>query len=207
MLIYYISMRVKDEKKYESILNASMEHFMSDGFANASIAKIAKTAGVSPATIYIHFENKEDLISKLYLKIRKEMSEYVLVDVDLEGCIEAAYKKIWQNYYHYCLTYHREFDYIMQFTNSPFSKDYHADYGMCYFSKIYELFDKGKKGKVIKDISDEILFAFTFYPASQLAKRNICCGSKLCDYGVNKACDVAWDAVKMEQVKICYNQK
>ncbi len=206
MVVYYRFMRLKDENKLKAILVASMDNFISDGFANASISKIAKSAGVSPATIYIYFENKEDLISKLYLNIRREMGEFVMQDVDLDGCIEAAYKKLWLNYYHYCLKYHKEFDYTMQFSNSPYSKDYHSEYGMCYFSKVYELFKIGKERKIIKPISDEILFAFTFYPASQLAKRNLCCGSKLCDYGVNKACDVAWDAVKIDQVKICYNQ-
>ncbi len=190
-------MRCKDENKIQAIYDASISQFMTEGFAKASISKIAKSAGVSPATIYIYFDNKEDLIVKLYLKLRKEMSEIVLLQVDLEGCLEYAYKKIWRNYYEYCLEYHNKFDYIMQFTNSPSSAKYQENYGMCYFNKIYELFKKGKKMSIFKDISDEILFAYTFYPASQLAKRNICCGSKLCTGGVDIACQAAWDAVRI----------
>ncbi len=68
------------------------------------------------------------------------------------------------------------------------------------------MFAIGKKNGVIKKISDEILFAFTFYPAAQLAKRNLCCGTKLCKAGVNNACDVAWDAVKEKRIGIeCIN--
>lgn len=198
-------MRIKDEKKYKAILSASMDQFMLDGYAKASMAKIAKVAGVSPATIYIHFENKEDLIVKLYLHVRKEMSEYILNDIELQGCIETVYKNVWHKYYNYCLNHFSEFNYIMQFTNSPYMMKYEK-YGMCYFSKIYDLFAIGKLKGVIKKVSDEILFAFTFYPAAQLAKRNICCGTKLCSAGVDNACEVAWDAISEKGIGIeCKN--
>jgi len=188
-------MRIRDERKYDAIIKASMKLFMKDGFGNASIAKIAKEAGVSPATIYIHFENKEDLILKLYLQLRKEMSECIVVNVDLDGCIETEYKKIWKNYYKYCIEYKASFNYIMQFTNSPYMDKY-KEYGMCYFKSIYQMFERGKAVGMIKRISDEILFAFTFSTAAQLAKRHDCCGDKLCDEGVDNACEVAWDAIK-----------
>ncbi|WP_094092917.1 TetR/AcrR family transcriptional regulator [Paenibacillus physcomitrellae] len=38
------------------------------GFAETSISKIAKKAGVSAATIYIYYENKEDMLSKIYFE-------------------------------------------------------------------------------------------------------------------------------------------
>lgn len=195
MFIYYRFMRMKDENKYNAIIKASLASFMKEGFAKASIAKIAKAADVSPATIYIYFENKEDLITKLYQLLRKEMSEIVLGDIHLEGCLETAYKKMWMNYYHYCLNHHDEFTYIMQYSNSPYAKKNTYSEDTVYFSKIYDFFSKGKELNQIKQVSDEILFAYTFYPASQLAKRNRCCGSKLCSQGVENACQVAWDAV------------
>jgi glutamate--cysteine ligase len=176
-----------------------MVQFMNEGFAKASIAKIAKLADVSPATIYIYFENKEDLIVKLYLHLRKSMSEVILSDISLDGCLEAAYKRIWKNYFNYCITNHKEFDYMMQFANSPFSKLTKNKYDMCYFSKLYEMFALGKEQGVFKKVSDEILFAYTFYPAAQLAKRELCCGTKLCPTGVDNACMIAWDAVSEHQ--------
>lgn len=194
-------MRIKDEKKYQAIIDASIKQFAEDGYAGASISKIAKKAGVSPATIYIHFENKEDLILKLYLHLRREMSEYILDNIDVDACIETEYKKLWMNYYGYCLEKKESFNYIMQFTNSPYMDKY-REYGMCYFGDVYDLFKRGKEQGLIKKISDEILFAFTFKPAAQLAKRQDCCGSKLCDAGVENACMVAWDAISDKGIGI-----
>ena len=194
-------MRIKDEKKYDAIIHASMEQFMEEGFAKASIAKIAKAAGVSPATIYIHFDNKEDLILKLYLHLRKNMSEYILDGIALDGCIETLYKSLWKNYYQFCIDEKMSFNYIMQFTNSPYMDKY-QNYGMCYFKPVYELFRVGKEKGLVKKVSDEILFAFTFSTAAQLAKRHDCCGEKLCDTGVDNACHVAWDAIRENGVGI-----
>jgi glutamate--cysteine ligase len=195
-------MRIKDQNKYDAIINASIHQFRKEGFAKASINKIAKEADVSPGTIYIYFDNKEDLIEKLYLLLRKEMCDIVLGDIQLEGCFESAYKKMWLNYYHYCLNHYEAFDYIMQYTHSPFGKRVSSDTDVCYFNKIYALFKIGKDQAVLKNISDEILFAYTFYPASQLAKRHLCCGSKLSKAQVEDACKVAWDAVSQRKGQV-----
>lgn len=202
MFIYYRIMRIKDEKKYKAIINASINQFRKEGFAKASISKIAKEADVSPGTIYIYFDHKEDLINKLYLQLRKEMSDIVLGDIQLEGCIESAYKKMWLNYYHYCLNHDQAFEYIMQYTHSPYGKESSSKYDVCYFNKIYALFDLGKEKNVLKCISDEILFAYTFYPASQLAKRHLCCGSRLSKDQVEEACGLAWDAVSQKKGQV-----
>ena len=46
---------------------AAHEHFLRDGFAVASMDGIAKSAGVSVKTIYSHFENKNELFSKVMI--------------------------------------------------------------------------------------------------------------------------------------------
>ena len=58
-------MRIKDEDKVIRIYQAAIKVVNSDGFQGSSMSKIAKQAGVSPATIYLYFENKDDMIKKL----------------------------------------------------------------------------------------------------------------------------------------------
>lgn len=49
-----------DETKV-AILDAAIEAFGTGGFANTSSQTIARAAGVTPATVYHHFENKRSL--------------------------------------------------------------------------------------------------------------------------------------------------
>ena len=52
-------MRRKDDEKEQRIRHAVIELMLQEGFNGTSIAKIARLAGVSPATVYIYYENKE----------------------------------------------------------------------------------------------------------------------------------------------------
>ena len=63
-------MRPKSQSKYEAIISTTIELVKELGFTGISVAKIAKKAEISPATIYIHFKNREDLFIKIYKMIR-----------------------------------------------------------------------------------------------------------------------------------------
>jgi TetR/AcrR family transcriptional repressor of mexJK operon len=54
-------------EKDRAIVLAAREHFLRDGFAGTSMDAIAKSAGVSVKTIYSHFENKDELFSKVMI--------------------------------------------------------------------------------------------------------------------------------------------
>ena len=66
-------MRYKDELKQEAIIQATINLVNEIGFAASSVAKIARVAEVSPATIYIYYENKEDLLISTYIRIKQKM--------------------------------------------------------------------------------------------------------------------------------------
>ena len=74
-------MRTRNQAKYGAIIDATIKLTNELGFDGISISKISKKAKVSPATIYIYFENKEDLFTKLYIDIRNKMSEGALQEL------------------------------------------------------------------------------------------------------------------------------
>ncbi|MBX7159562.1 MAG: TetR/AcrR family transcriptional regulator [Acidimicrobiia bacterium] len=53
-----------------AILSAARRLFSTHGFEGTSIADIASAAGLAPGTIYIHFENKADLLAKVVQETR-----------------------------------------------------------------------------------------------------------------------------------------
>jgi TetR/AcrR family transcriptional regulator, mexJK operon transcriptional repressor len=55
--------RPVDQAKQDAILSAARAEFFENGFASASIERIAAAANVSKVTIYNHFQNKENLFS------------------------------------------------------------------------------------------------------------------------------------------------
>lgn len=52
-------------EKTEAILEAAMQEFLARGYAATSMDKVASAAGVSKATVYSHFQDKERLFTAL----------------------------------------------------------------------------------------------------------------------------------------------
>src|SRR2546421_4665991 len=52
--------------KRERILRAAIEVFALNGYFNAKVSDIAKSAGVADGTIYLYFDGKEDLLVNIF---------------------------------------------------------------------------------------------------------------------------------------------
>ncbi|MBE9186658.1 TetR/AcrR family transcriptional regulator [Microcoleus sp. LEGE 07076] len=62
--------------KSEQILQGAMQEFLTHGYAGTSMDKVAKTAGVSKATVYSHFADKEGLFAALVERLAEEKLVY-----------------------------------------------------------------------------------------------------------------------------------
>jgi AcrR family transcriptional regulator len=65
-----------EQERHDALLEHALTIFMQQGYARASIAKIAQSAGISTRTIYQHYQNKADLLfaSVSYL-VEKDVTE------------------------------------------------------------------------------------------------------------------------------------
>jgi len=57
--------RQKSAEKTEAILDGAMREFLTHGYAATSMDRVAAAAGVSKATVYSHFQDKEGLFAAL----------------------------------------------------------------------------------------------------------------------------------------------
>ena len=71
----------KNPKRTERILEAASRVFYRDGFAAASMDQIAREAGVSKATLYSHFANKDALFQTAV----QCAAERFVLEMDLAG--------------------------------------------------------------------------------------------------------------------------
>lgn len=187
-------MRHKDDNKHQAICDAAIELITANGFADTSISKIAKAANVSPATIYVYFENKEDLLNKVYLFVKQEMSKELLQGVKQSLSVAEAFKTIWNNFYQYAIKNPVRFAFTEQFANSPLVEGCRKE-SMNYFQPLLALFERGKEEKTFKDISLEIFIAFTFTPLTGLIKEQFSNKIVLDEKTLATTFEIAWDAV------------
>jgi AcrR family transcriptional regulator len=112
-------MRTRDENKEWAIRVKAMEIIVDHGFDGLSMQKLAKAAGVSPATIYIYYKNREDLLNSLYNMVNQTFSEVALQGFDPELSLEEGLWKQWKNRMKFILEYPVYFRFFEQFRNSP----------------------------------------------------------------------------------------
>lgn len=188
-------MRTRDQAKYDSIVDASISLINDLGFDGISISKIAKKAKVSPATIYIYFENKEDLFTKLYIDIRKKMSEGALERIEKEMTTEKAFKSIWYNSFTYNLKHPDYVTFREQFEQTTMMKNIQHDEFRLY-QTIDGLLKRGIKEKIIKNYPLAILTSFAYFPIITLLNFHHAGIIQMDEDNIRHACEIAWNAIR-----------
>ena len=112
-------MRTRDESKEEAIREKAIEIIVKEGFDGLSMQKLAKAAGVSPATIYIYHKNREDLLNSLYNMVNEKFAEVALQEFSPEHSLEEGLWRQWKNRMKFILQYPLYFQFFEQFRNSP----------------------------------------------------------------------------------------
>jgi TetR/AcrR family transcriptional repressor of multidrug resistance operon len=111
-------MRPKSLEKEAAIRTIALQIIAEEGLENLSMQHLAKAAGISPRTIYIKYENKDDLLTKLFIEevlgaYEKAALEGFNPAMDFAGGI----KKIWMNAFRY-LKNNRHAFVLMQYGKS-----------------------------------------------------------------------------------------
>lgn len=64
------------DRKRAAIIEAAKEHFLAHGYTHAGMADIARSADVSTATLYKHFESKQVLFAAVVKQVAHETGDY-----------------------------------------------------------------------------------------------------------------------------------
>ncbi|MCG8549048.1 MAG: TetR/AcrR family transcriptional regulator [Desulfobacterales bacterium] len=189
-------MRTKDEQKKEALFKATVKLVNEIGFAYSSVSKIAKEAGVSPSTLYVFFQNKEDLLISTYVNIKRAKGRAILSDFNDSLPIRDILRKVWRNTFAYISHNPDKYQFIEQFANSPYVGLVDQKALEKHYSPIIEVIQKGIEQKIIKKAERPYLVAFLFQPISYLANPRSCEGLELSAGDIDRAFDMAWDAIK-----------
>ena len=190
-------MRVKDENKRLAIYHAAMEIVNSNGLANTSMSKIARTAGVSASTIYVYFENKEDMLNKLYLMVKEESSAELFRGFSEDIGVKEGLALYMGNLFSYMQAHPVKFSFQEQFINSPSISPETKEKGLECYAPLYRLFMKGLEQKLVKDYPPVLIGTYIYAPIMRLVKIHLDGELYVDDDILKKAIEMAWKAVSV----------
>lgn len=190
-------MRIKDELKQEAIINATVKLVNEIGFSATSVSKIAKEANVSPATIYIYYKNKEDLLISTYVDIKMYLGKSVTEGLNLELPIRDILLHIWRKIFKFVKENPEIIKYKEQFANSPYEEMIDHSSMEKAFHPVIEVIQRGIDQKIIKDVEMDILATYVFYPIFILTNKKMCKNLVIDDELIDKTFNLSWDAIKL----------
>ncbi|MCW3104686.1 MAG: TetR/AcrR family transcriptional regulator [Bacteroidetes bacterium] len=162
-------MRTRDENKEALIRQKAIEMIVKKGFDGLSMQKLAKAAKVSPATIYIYFRDREDLVNQLYIECEKDFAETVLASFDPEMHFKEGLWQQWKNRYTLILKDPYRFYFMEQFRNSPLIR--HKDVKENTFRETMMKFVKNAiKRKELIELPVETYWSLAYGPFYSLIK-------------------------------------
>ena len=90
-------MRTRNADKEQLVKQNAIEMLVKDGFQDFSMNRLAKTCGISVATLYIYYKDKDDLIKKIGVAIGKDFFREMMKDFSPSMPFKEGLKKQWEN--------------------------------------------------------------------------------------------------------------
>ena len=158
-------MKNRNGEKYFRIINAATKIFARKGFFQAKVSDIAREARVADGTIYLYFENKDDILISLFEEQMKAVLENMIAQIAEE---RDALKKIEK----FALTHlklielNKNMAEIIQVElrqSGKFMKEYKNEKFLQYLNLISDIIKEGQeqgvfRKEVIPDIAKRAFF-------------------------------------------------
>jgi AcrR family transcriptional regulator len=187
----------KSIDKRNALIKATIDLVNNNGFHATPMSKIAKMANVSPATIYLYFENKQDLVNKTYIEVKAEYTKYAFETYNKNMPVVAGFELIWKRIADFKLNECENAMFLAQCDNTPMIDEASRQEGIMHLQPLLDLWERGKKEGIIKPISDYLLYAYAINPLSFLMMAQQRGAFQLDKTHIEEAYQSAWSSIKV----------
>lgn len=163
-------MRQKDEQKELLLKQKAIEMVVNEGLEGFGINKIAKAAKVSPGTIYIYYENKDDFMYKLSMEFGFKILNSSLENFNPTMHFDEGLRLQWKNRYNYYKKFPLEVQFIEKVRYSPIYNKITNSLNDQYGHLLSDWIELAVKRKELVFTSFEIYWSLAFAPLYQLLK-------------------------------------
>jgi TetR/AcrR family transcriptional regulator, multidrug resistance operon repressor len=165
-------MRPKNLEKEAAIRTIALRIISEEGLENLTMQKLAKAANISPRTIYLKYENKEDLLIKLFIKeVLGPYEKAILDNFHPDMDFPEGVKRIWQNGFHYLINNRHAFALIQHGKISPLLNKAYQKENIRegdFFAPVQQFLRQHTAAGTIRDFPHEVHRALLFSPLLDL---------------------------------------
>ena len=188
-------MRKKDEDKREAIVLATLDLVKEKGVAGIKMAELAKMVGISPSTLYVYFQNKEDLISKIFIELLRRSIQHLVSGYNPDLPYKLNVKNLWEKSLRYRVEHYWEIHFMEQVKKSPFFAAELSEMKAKEMEIPSEILMEGKRNLLVKDIPNPLLYAAWEGINVMLSDMIIQGSIELNEEVLNDSFDMVWDSM------------
>jgi TetR/AcrR family transcriptional repressor of multidrug resistance operon len=163
-------MRTRNEIKEQQVRQKVLELIVSQGFEGFSMQKLAKAAEVSPATLYIYYKDKEDLITSIGIEIGQKFSKNILKDFDPNLPFAEGMRIQWRNRARYAIENKLETEFYEQIRSSSFREKVMGSFVEDFKSSMGHFIKNAVKHKELTPMPLEVFWSVAYSPLYNLIR-------------------------------------
>lgn len=95
------------------------------GLHDASMASVAREAGVATGTAYVHYPSKEELLLATYLDVKRALGEAATAEVDPGAPAQARFERFWFGAHDHLVEDPDRARFLVQIEGSPLAREAH----------------------------------------------------------------------------------
>ena len=166
-------MRTRDLDKQLRIKKAMVSLILKEGIDGLSMSKIAAEAGVSPATIYVYYDSKEDMLAEVFSEYSRQSYYYLMQRLNDQMSAADLIAAIVEGIYDYSRENEEIFSFVEQCSCCPGIQNTvcQSDCSLAIFDLIHQYQRRGE----VRYYSDENLSAVLFSPVRYLVINHRTC--------------------------------
>ena len=163
-------MRTRDINKETIIRQKAIEMIVKEGLDGFSMQKLAKAAGVSPATLYIYYKDRDDLITQLATDVSHRLMETSLKGLHPKMSFADGMAIQWKNRLEFYMKYPIDVEFIEQIRYTPvydsIKKVIRKNFGDVLGKFMHNAINRGE----VTPLPFEVYWCIAFAPLYQLIK-------------------------------------
>ena len=159
--------------KRSRILEAVGQLIAEQGFHGLSMARLAKCAGVAAGTLYLYFDDKDDIIREYYDEIHQAVAARLLDGFDRSLPLFEQYRFMWLQVRDFLLHNGEHFCSKQQYENSPYYDPQRQQQRMQQlFAPVFEMYQQGIDSGALKPLPIPLLTSLSLDLVSVLVQKH-----------------------------------
>lgn len=189
-------MKPKDEKKLEAVVAATCQLAAERGLFGLTLTEIAKAAGIGTSTLYVYFDDKEELFNEVYRRAKLEAMQSYSAEIDHSAPLKSRVRTVWQNMLDHRLRRHNQASFMEQFSGSSYMNEESRAFVDRLGTGLTQMVAEGQKAEILKAVP--VAFISSFFIGSVRETARMIRTAAVADTEENRALafQLCWDGIR-----------